>query len=125
MIPPSQREAALLGMALGKPIAQREAWLEAVCGEDHSLGQRLHTVYPQLNQFIGTPAYIGPEQAELSGLDIDTRSDISSLGVLPHELLAGGTPFVPRGPLPTRTCGENVWINPTASSDSTVTPRTP
>ena len=52
-----------------------------------------NTVYTQLNQFIGTPAYMSPEQAEMSGLDIDTRSDIYSLGVLLYELLAGSTPF--------------------------------
>jgi eukaryotic-like serine/threonine-protein kinase len=51
------------------------------------------TVYTQLNQFIGTPAYMSPEQAEMSSLDIDTRSDIYSLGVLLYELLAGTTPF--------------------------------
>jgi len=54
------------------------------------------TVYTQLHQFIGTPAYISPEQAELSGLDIDTRSDIYSLGVLLYELLTGCTPFDPK-----------------------------
>ncbi|HMC28077.1 MAG TPA: serine/threonine-protein kinase, partial [Verrucomicrobiae bacterium] len=54
------------------------------------------TVYTQLHQFIGTPAYISPEQAEMSGLDIDTRGDIYSLGVLLYELLAGSTPFDPK-----------------------------
>ena len=51
------------------------------------------TIYTQYSQFIGTPAYMSPEQAEMSGLDIDTRSDVYSLGVLLYEILTGTTPF--------------------------------
>src|SRR5438045_2298805 len=58
-------------------------------------GQRLtdKTVFTAFEQFIGTPAYMSPEQAMMTSLDIDTRTDIYALGVLLYELLTGHTPF--------------------------------
>jgi serine/threonine protein kinase/Flp pilus assembly protein TadD len=51
------------------------------------------TLFTNFAQMIGTPMYMSPEQAQLSGLDIDTRTDIYTLGVLLYELLTGTTPF--------------------------------
>jgi non-specific serine/threonine protein kinase/serine/threonine-protein kinase len=58
---------------------------------EHRLAER--TIFTEQGQLIGTPEYMSPEQAEMSGLDVDTRSDIYSLGVMLYELLTGILPF--------------------------------
>src|SRR5207244_9131825 len=60
-----------------------------------AMGQHLtdKTLFTEFAQMVGTPLYMSPEQAELSTVDVDTRSDIYSLGVLLYEVLTGSPPF--------------------------------
>jgi hypothetical protein len=83
----------LVTMHDGVPVPKVIDFGIAKAIEGRLTDQTLFTGYEQL---IGTPAYMSPEQAEMSGLDVDTRSDIYSLGVLLYELLTGRPPFDPK-----------------------------
>ena len=80
----------LVTMLDGVPVPKVIDFGIAKATDEQLTDKTLFTVYAQL---IGTPAYMSPEQMELGGRDLDTRSDIYSLGVLLYELLTGRTPF--------------------------------
>jgi len=81
---------AMITLHDGKPVPKVIDF-----GIAKAINQRLteKTLFTGYAQMVGTPAYMSPEQAEMSGLDVDTRSDIYSLGALLYELLTGATPF--------------------------------
>jgi serine/threonine protein kinase/Tfp pilus assembly protein PilF len=74
----------------GKPLATVIDF-----GVAKAVGQQLttNTIFTRFMQLVGTPLYMSPEQAEVSAVDVDTRADIYSLGVILYELLTGTTPF--------------------------------
>src|SRR5215475_4419958 len=81
----------LVNIVDGKPVPKVIDFGIAKATNNQRLTDK--TLFTAFEQFIGTPAYMSPEQAELSGVDIDTRTDIYSLGVILYELLTGRTPF--------------------------------
>ena len=80
----------LIALYDGKPVPKVIDF-----GIAKAIGQQLteKTMFTQFGQIVGTLEYMSPEQAEMNQLDIDTRSDVYSLGVLLYELLTGNTPF--------------------------------
>jgi serine/threonine protein kinase len=80
----------LVGLYDGKPVSKVIDFGVAKAA-GHALTEK--TLFTGFGTVIGTPEYMSPEQAQLDNLDIDTRSDIYSLGVLLYELLTGTTPF--------------------------------
>ncbi len=83
----------IVGLYDGQPIAKVIDF-----GVAKATGQRLmeQTMFTEIGQIVGTIEYMAPEQAEMNNLDIDTRADVYSLGVLLYELLTGSPPFAAR-----------------------------
>ena len=73
----------------GQPVEDHRFWRR----QGHRTATHRATLFTNFAEMVGTPLYMSPEQAEMSSLDVDTRTDIYSLGVLLYELLTGTTPL--------------------------------
>jgi non-specific serine/threonine protein kinase/serine/threonine-protein kinase len=83
----------LVELADGKPVPKIIDFGVAKATQHRLIEQ---TIFTQLGVLVGTPAYMSPEQAEMTGLDVDTRTDVYSLGVMLYELLVGALPVDPQ-----------------------------
>ncbi|MEM0897388.1 MAG: serine/threonine-protein kinase [Verrucomicrobiota bacterium] len=81
----------LIALVDGRPAPKVIDFGVAKALTGQNLGETAH--YTKSVEMLGTPAYMSPEQAEMTGLEIDARADVYSLGVLLYELLAGVTPY--------------------------------
>ena len=93
--PPRHQTVEHPGRRRGRPAGPKIIDFGVAKATSQRLTER--TLFTELGQWIGTPEYMSPEQAELTGLDVDTRSDVYSLGVVLYELLAGTQPFDSNG----------------------------
>jgi eukaryotic-like serine/threonine-protein kinase len=84
----------LVAIHEGQPVTKIIDFGVAKAIDSGAGGLTERTMFTQVGQIVGTVEYMSPEQAELGGVDIDTRTDIYSLGVLLYELLTGSTPLV-------------------------------